>query len=88
MRLANSMHIEVLPDNFNFPIGTMFWSRTKALVPLMELNLRYQDFPEEPLSIDGTMLHALERLLPFIAEKAGFSYALVNNRLSTRFLLL
>jgi hypothetical protein len=88
MKLANSMHIEVLPDHFNFPIGTMFWAKTKALAPLIELNLSYEDFPEEPLLIDGTMLHALERLLPFIAEKAGFSYALVNSGLLTRFLLL
>ena len=82
------MNIEVLPDHFNFPIGTMFWARTKALAPLIELNLRYEDFPEEPLPIDGTMLHALERLLPLITEKAGFSYALVNSGILTRSLLL
>lgn len=83
-KLANSMHIDVLPDQFNFPIGTMFWGRTNALAPLMELNIRYEDLPEEPVPIDGTMLHALERLLPFIAEKAGFSYALVNSGILTR----
>jgi glycosyltransferase involved in cell wall biosynthesis len=82
--LANSMHIETLPDYFNFPVGTMFWGRAKALTPLIELNLRFEDIPEEPLPIDGTMLHALERLLPFIAEKAGFDYALVNTGLVTR----
>ena len=88
MKLANSMNIEVLPDHFNFPIGTMFWGRTKAIAPLIELNLRYEDFPEEPLPIDGTMLHALERLLPFISEKAGYSYALVNSGSLTRLSLM
>jgi hypothetical protein len=82
--LANQMGIGVLPYHFNFPVGTMFWCRASALAPLMELNLSIEDLPEEPLPIDGTILHAIERLLPFIAEKAGFSYALVNSSLVTR----
>ena len=82
--LANLMQIGVLPGYFNFPVGTMFWGRTKALAPLMRLNLRFEDLPKEPLPIDGSMLHALERLFPMIVEKAGFSYALVNSGLVTR----
>lgn len=64
----------ILPeDDFNFPIGTMFWARPKAIQPLFDLNLTWDDYPEEPLPYDGTMLHAIERLLPFIVEQENFT---------------
>jgi glycosyltransferase involved in cell wall biosynthesis len=75
-RLAARMGIHgTLPPFFNFPIGTMFWARPKALAPLFSLGLQWSDYPEEPLAIDGTVLHAVERLLPFSAAHAGYRYA-------------
>jgi lipopolysaccharide biosynthesis protein len=74
--LAKKMKIRgPLPAHFDFPIGTMFWARPEALKPMFDLNLGFKDYPAEPLPIDGTILHTLERLLPFAAEKAGYRYA-------------
>lgn len=64
-----------LPPFFDFPIGTMFWARTAALEPLFALKLRWDDYPPEPVPYDGTILHALERLLPFVARHAGYRFA-------------
>lgn len=64
-----------LPNAFEWPIGTMFWARREALQPLFALGLGWQDYPKEPLPGDGTLLHALERLIPFSVEQAGFGYA-------------
>ena len=64
-----------LDDFFDFPLGTMFWTRPTALQPLLALGLSFSDFPEEPVPYDGTILHALERLMPFIAKHAGFEVA-------------
>ena len=61
-----------IPHSIDFPIGTMFWARPAALKPLFDLGLGWDDYPAEPVPIDGTMLHALERLLPVIATHAGF----------------
>jgi hypothetical protein len=75
-RLAARMGIKgPLPPYFNFPVGTAFWARSAALTPLTELKLGWQDYPEEPVAADGTILHALERLLPFVAQRAGYRYA-------------
>ena len=62
--LAERLCITKLPENFSFPVGTMFWARVDALRRFWALGLDWEDYPEEPIPIDGTILHALERLLP------------------------
>lgn len=54
------------------PLGTFFWFRSKALLPLFKKNWRYEDFPEEPNGVDGTLLHAIERIYPFAAQESGY----------------
>lgn len=61
------------------PYGDMFWCRTSAITPLLDMNWRYDDFPEEPLASDGTLLHAIERILPYVAKKAGYMSGWVTN---------
>lgn len=75
-KLGARMGIDgTLPPFFNFPIGTMFWARPQALAPLFSLCLKWEDYPKEPVEIDGTVLHAVERLLPFAAAQRGYRYA-------------
>jgi hypothetical protein len=74
--LANRMGLnKPLPPFFDFPGGTMFWARSEALRPMFDLKLGWDDYPQEPLPTDGTILHALERLLPFAARHAGYRFA-------------
>ena len=54
------------------PLGTVFWYRTKALKPLFSRKWDYTDFPEEPNKVDGTILHAIERLYPYAVQEAGY----------------
>lgn len=76
-RLAEKMNVsEALSlPTFDFPAGSFFWCRPKALRPLLDLNLDWHDYPDEPIGNDGTTLHAIERLLTFACEAAGFGYA-------------
>ena len=64
-----------LPTHLDFPQGSMFWARPQALQPLFDLGLTWDDYPTEPLPIDGTLLHALERLIPLAVTHAGYRYA-------------
>lgn len=45
-----------------FPQGSMLWANVKALHEMLAMDLKYEDFPEEPLGTDGSIAHALERL--------------------------
>lgn len=76
--LASRLQLPRLPDAINFPMGTMFWARRGSLSRLYQLGLTWEDFPSEPLGYDGTMLHAIERLLPQICLASGQQYALTH----------
>jgi lipopolysaccharide biosynthesis protein len=76
--LGQRLGFSRFPENLVFPIGTMFWARVESLLPIFHLDLGWQDYPAEPLPYDGTMLHALERLLPLVAAKQGFRSVLTN----------
>jgi glycosyltransferase involved in cell wall biosynthesis len=76
--LAYKMGIKELPSDFNFPVGSMFWARSAALFSWVDLSLSINDYPEEPLPYDGTILHAIERLLTISVNSKGFRYATTN----------
>ena len=76
--LAARMGLEKLPEHFVFPVGTMFWAKASALAPLLDLNLSWDDYPEEPLPYDGSLLHALERLFSLILSIGNFRCAATN----------
>ncbi len=67
----------ILPDWPIFPIGTMFWARPAALAPLWSMALSERDFPAEPVAYDGTILHALERMLPSLCESTAHEWCTV-----------
>lgn len=54
--------------------GSMFWYRPAALQPLVDLRLKAEDFPEEPMPADGTLAHAIESLPVYLAWEQGFHY--------------
>lgn len=70
--LREKVGIESHSDFFAYPVGGMFMCRVKALEKLLRQRWTHDDWPDEPLPADGTVLHVLERVLPFYAEEAGF----------------
>lgn len=46
-----------------FPEGSMFWARKEGINSFLEMPLEWEDFPEEPIPTDGTLAHALERII-------------------------
>lgn len=54
------------------PLGTMFWFRTQGMKRLFDEDWEYRDFPEEPNKVEGTLLHAIERIYGFVEQDAGY----------------
>lgn len=67
----------ILSDFSVFPLGNMFWARPDAVRPLWTSNFKWDDYPIEPILDDGTILHAVERMLPGICESVGMRWATV-----------
>lgn len=73
-QFCKSIGIEAKIDPKKEPItlGTTFWCKTKALLPLFEHEFKYNDFSEEPMPKDATISHAIERSLAYIAQEQGY----------------
>ena len=39
---------------------------------LLDMDWEYEDFPEEPLPLDGSLIHVIERAYPFFVQDAGY----------------
>lgn len=64
-------------DESPIALGTVFWARVSALKKLVQYEWKYEDFPEEPLADDGTISHAIERVLPYVVQDAGYTFGWV-----------
>ncbi len=73
--LAKKLGINVpISDKFEpiSALGSMFWFRPKALKKLLDVEWKYSDLPDEPVAVDGTILHAIERMHGFAAQSEGY----------------
>lgn len=61
-------------------IGSCFWCKVEALMPLWKYNFQEKDFPEEPMPIDGTINHALERIIPYVSQSQDFFSGIVMTK--------
>lgn len=67
LALSSKMNIEIPITIANFPAGSMFWYRPSALAILTRCEWTIDEFPLEAGQIDGTVMHAIERLINVVA---------------------
>lgn len=80
MRKLLAPHGIAIHENtpIDFPVGAMFWCRPQTLAPWLNENFAYQDFENTGADKrDGSLAHALERLLLFGCGIAGYHWARV-----------
>ncbi|MFC3932720.1 rhamnan synthesis F family protein [Streptococcus dentapri] len=77
MGLKKSIDFKAM-DTFVMSYGTYVWFKYDALEPLFDLNLTDEDVPAEPLP-QNSILHAIERLLIYIAWDRHYDYGISQN---------
>jgi lipopolysaccharide biosynthesis protein len=79
-QLARGMGLRLHRDAvLAFPAGGMFWARPAALAPLTKGLRIMETLPPEPLAVDGSSLHAIERLVAHACESSGHHWRLACN---------
>lgn len=78
-QLCNTLSITVPQDVTIFPAGSMFWYRPSALNKLTSHPWNEEDFPEESGQTDGTVMHAMERILCVVSQQQGFNVEFSQN---------
>ena len=73
-RLAEDMGFPLSERTaLDFPSGSMFWARSAALKPLLDLDLSLEEFSAGG-GIDRNLAHAVERLYFHCCEFAGYTW--------------
>jgi lipopolysaccharide biosynthesis protein len=74
-KYCKQLNIKVDWDLEKFVAGSMFWFRPEALGPLLDADISEDDFGVEMGRIDGTLAHAVERLIGIVARHQGYGIA-------------
>ena len=69
--LMRRLEIEVDFDTLSFPAGSIYWMKPLMVGLLKAMKLEEVHFEEEQAQVDGTLAHALERAMGFLAMAAG-----------------
>jgi lipopolysaccharide biosynthesis protein len=84
IKILESENVPKETELFDFPIGNFFFARPAALEHLLSKNFEINDWPEEPIPYDGTILHALERLIGIVPMTSGFTTSVTNVKALSR----
>ena len=79
--LLTRMHVPIMlpKTHLIFPVGNMFWAKTKAVKQIFKYCTDINDYAMEAGQVDGTFAHAIERLWAYLAEYNGYTYTQTLN---------
>jgi len=73
--LLQRLELELDATALRFPAGSMYWVRSFVLQGMRSFSFSIDDFEPEAGQVDGTVAHAIERLVGIVTEEAGLTIA-------------
>ena len=65
--------LTITPNYFDYPVGSIFRSKVKAVYHIFDLNIKNY-FHKEFGQIDSSLMHGIERIWAYIAKLNNFCY--------------
>ena len=69
---------KVAGNKLLFPVGDMFWAKIKSIHQIFKIKFKSL-FPDELGQINGTIMHAIERIWLYLVKKNGYYYKTIFN---------
>lgn len=69
--LLRRIEIEITGKRLSFPAGSIYWLKPAMIDLLRAMQLHADQFDPEMAQVDGTLAHALERVMGFLSDAAG-----------------
>jgi len=74
-----NVHVPIDEKKPPITLGSVLWCRRSAVRKLFDHGYLEEAFPSEPMPVDGTFNHAMERVMPYIAQAEGYYTVTVMN---------
>ena len=69
--IRKSFHKYIIKERLIFPVGNMFWAKTKAIYQIFKVRLYY---PKELNQTNETIMHGIERIWLYLVKLNGYYY--------------
>ena len=76
--LAKIFKLSKTGKKLEFPVGNMFWAKTKSIHQIFNIKIKNL-FPKELGQINDTIMHAIERIWLYLVKKNGYYYKTIFN---------
>ena len=76
--LNNLFSRNIIGKKLLFPVGDMFWAKIKSIHQIFKMKFKSL-FPDELGQINGTIMHAIERIWLYLVKKNGYYYKAIFN---------
>ena len=80
IQLMKKIGIKYKDELLEFSAGSMFWANKKAIEPLLDLNLTWEDFGKEKNQTGGTLEYVFERIPGLVTRNQGYDIAIYNEK--------
>jgi FMN phosphatase YigB (HAD superfamily) len=73
-KFLSALNINIPSSPIAFPAGGMFWIRPQLFLEFLNFDFSYDQFPDERGQLDGTLQHALERIVGVLPDVHGLKH--------------
>ncbi len=77
-KIANRLGFTLDDEYIDYSVGSFFWVKIDSIKNFLDFNYTKKDFGEENGKNDGTLAHAIERMIPQVVKNNKYNYLVID----------